>query len=308
MDLCARFKECVRTGFVTMKSLVELAVFVRVVESRNLSGAARALGITPSAVSKRLSKLEERLGVTLLHRTTRNVSLSEDGRLFYERCKRILADVQDAERAVAHGRTEVKGIVRLAVPCVVAREVLVGRLPQLLSANPDLTLELSTPEHDADPMKDGVDVALTWGRPPDSALIQRKLTTSKVKVYGATSYFARRGVPKTPEALLQHDCLMAGGAEKGWHFRSAGREVVVPVKSRLWCTSPDAVKELVLAGLGLAREPELLMQSAVAQGLVTSVLDDYAFEEVPLVARCAPSQPLSPRVRVVMDWLVDVFH
>jgi DNA-binding transcriptional LysR family regulator len=293
---------------VIMKSLVELAVFVRVVESENLSGAARALGITPSAVSKRLSKLEERLGVTLLHRTTRNVSLSEDGRLFYERCKRILADVHDAERALAHGRTEVRGTVRLAVPCAVAREVLVARLPQLLSSNPDLTLELSTPEHDADPMKDEVDVALTWGRPPDSALIQRKLTTSRVKVYGATSYLARRGVPRTPEALLEHDCLVAGGAEKGWPFRVSGRDVVVPVTSRLWCTSADAVKELVLAGLGLAREPELLMQGAVARGLVSSVLDEYGVDEVPLVARCAPSQPLSPRVRVVMDWLVDAFH
>ena len=291
-----------------MKSLVELAVFVRVVESHNLSGAARALGITPSAVSKRLSKLEDRLGVTLLHRTTRNVSLSEDGRVFYDRCKRILADVHEAERAVAHGRTEVRGLVRLAVPCAVAREVLVAKLPALLSANPDLSLELSTPEHDVDLMKDGVDVALTWGRPPDSALIQRKLTSSKVRVYGAASYLARRGVPKTPEALVEHDCLAAGGGEKGWHFKSAGRDVVVPIKSRLLCTSPDAVKELVLAGLGLAREPELLMQGAVGNGFVKSVLDEFAAEEMPLLARCAPSQPLAPRVRAVMDWLVDVFH
>lgn len=292
-----------------MKSLVELAVFVRVVESHNLSGAARALGITPSAVSKRLSKLEERLGVTLLHRTTRNVSLSEDGRVFYERCKRILVDVQEAERDVAHGKTEVRGVVRLAVPCAVAREVLVAKLPLLLSSNPELVLDLSTPEHDADPMKDGVDVALAWGRPPDSALIQRKLTTSVVRVYGATSYFAARGVPTTPEALSQHDCLVASGAEKGWHFKSAaGQDVVVPIKSRLSCASPDAVKALVLAGLGLAREPELLMQSAVAQGVVTSVLDDWAFEERPLTARCAPAQPLSPRVRAVMDWLIDAFR
>jgi LysR family transcriptional regulator, regulator for bpeEF and oprC len=291
-----------------MKSLVELAVFVRVVESRNLSGAARALGITPSAVSKRLSKLEERLGVTLLHRTTRNVSLSEDGRVFYERCKRILVDVQDAERAVAHGKTEVRGVVRLAVPCAVAREVLVAKLPLLLSSNPDLVLDLSTPEHDVDPMKDGIDVALAWGRPPDSALIQRKLTTSVVRVYGATSYLAARGVPKTPEALSQHDCLVASGSEKGWLFQRAGTDVMVPIKSRLSCASPDAVKELVLAGLGLAREPELLMQSAVAQGVVASVLDDWAFEERPLVARCAPAQPISPRVRAVMDWLVEAFR
>jgi DNA-binding transcriptional LysR family regulator len=291
-----------------MKSLVELAVFVRVVESRNLSGAARALGITPSAVSKRLSKLEERLGVTLLHRTTRNVSLSEDGRVFYDRCKRILSDVQEAERAVAHGKTEVRGTVRLAVPCTVAREVMVRQLPALLAANPDLQLDLSLSEADVDPMKDDVDIALTWGRPPDSALIQRKLTSSKVRVYGSAAYLSKKGVPRAPEFLGEHDCLTFETNEKGWQFRVGARDIVVPVKSRLQCSSADAMKELVMAGLGLAREPELLIRSALKSGEIKAVLDEFSAEERPLFARVAPAQPLSPRVRVVMDWLVETFQ
>lgn len=288
-----------------MKSLVELAVFVRVAESKNLSGAARSLGITPSAVSKRLSKLEDRMGVTLLHRTTRNVALSEDGRLFYERCKRILDDVRQAELAVMHGKTEVRGRVRLAVPCTVARQVLATRLPALLDAHADLALDLVLSEGDVDPMKDAVDVALGWGRPVDSSLIQRKLTTSAVRVFGAKTYLSRRGTPKRPEDLAQHECLLASPGEKSWLFRDGARDLEVPVRSRVHCSSPDGVKEFVQTGLGLCREPELLMGSV--DGLDT-VLDDFVAEERPLFARCAPGQPLSPRVRVVMDWLVESFR
>ncbi len=288
-----------------MKSLVELAVFVRVAESKNLSGAARSLSITPSAVSKRLSKLEERLGVTLIHRTTRNVSLSEDGRAFYERCKRILADVTEAEGVVAHGRDEVRGRVRVSVPCTVAREVLASRVGALLELHPKLSLDLVLSEGELDPMRDGVDVALSWGRPTDSALIQRKLATSKVRIYASPTYLARRGVPKAPSALATHDCL-ASGQERGWAFREGNRVVTVPVVSRLKCDTSDAVKALTMAGLGLSRAPELVMGGYRPNELVT-VLDDFVAEERPLFARCAPAQPLSARVRVVMDWLVASF-
>lgn len=288
-----------------MKSLVELAVFVRVAESKNLSGAARSLSITPSAVSKRLSKLEERLGVTLIHRTTRNVSLSEDGRAFYERCKRILADVTEAEGVVAHGRDEARGRVRVSVPCTVAREVLASQVATLLDQHPGLSLDLVLSEGELDPMRDGVDVALSWGRPTDSALIQRKLASSKVRVFASPAYLARRGVPKAPSALSAHDCL-ASGHERLWAFREGNRVVTVPVVSRLQCDTSDAVKALTMAGLGLARAPELVMGAFRPNELVT-VLDDFVAEERPLFARCAPAQPLSARVRVVLDWLVGSF-
>ena len=288
-----------------MKSLVELAVFVRVAESKNLSSAARSLSITPSAVSKRLSKLEERLGVTLIHRTTRNVSLSEDGRAFYERCKRILADVTEAEGVVAHGRDEVRGRVRVSVPCTVAREVLAARVGALLELHQKLSLDLVLSEGELDPMRDGVDVALSWGRPTDSALIQRKLATSKVRIYASPAYLARRGVPRSPAALATHDCL-ASGLERGWTFREGHRVVTVPVVSRLQCDTSDAVKALTMAGLGLSRAPELVMGHFRPNELET-VLDDFIAEERPLFARCAPAQPLSARVRVVLDWLVASF-
>lgn len=291
-----------------MMSLVELAVFVRAVESKSLSEAARSLGLTPSAVSKRLSKLEQGLGLTLLHRTTRHVSLCEEGRLFYERARRILADVAEAEHAVKHGGREVSGRVRLAVSCAVVRAVLARRLGALLDEHPALSLELALSDDALDPMRDGVDVTLSWGRHADASLLQRRLTTSPLRVFASRLYLARRGVPKAPAALSGHDCLVSTSVEKGWLFREGSRRVVVPVTSRLRCSSAAAAKELTLAGLGLCREPELCMGSGDPKlGLVT-VLDDFGFEERPLFARCAPAQPLSPRVRVVMDWLVDAFR
>lgn len=286
-----------------MRSLVELAVFVRVAESRNLSFAARSLGITPSAVSKRLSKLEERIGVTLLHRTTRNVALSEDGRAFYERCKRILGELEEAERSVMHAHTEVRGTVRLAVPATLARSLLSAKLDELLVAHPHLSLDVGFSNDDVDPMRDGYDVVVAWGRPKDSALIQRKLTSSKVRVYGAARYLRRRGAPASPHDLESHECLSAGSTERSWVFKDGPRQLQVPVKSRVHCASHEAVKELAVAGLGLCREPELSMTAA---GLET-VLDDFAVEDRPLFARCAPAQPLAPRVRAVMDWLVESF-
>ncbi|MDP3505144.1 MAG: LysR family transcriptional regulator [Myxococcales bacterium] len=291
-----------------MMSLVELAVFVRAVESKSLSEAARSLGLTPSAVSKRLAKLEERLGLTLLHRTTRHASLTEDGRLFYQRARSILADVAEAEHAVRHGGHEVSGRVRLAVSCLVVRSVLAQRLGALLDEHPALTLELTLGEGELDPMRDGVDVALSWGRHADASLLQRKLTTSPLRVFASRAYLARRGMPKTPAALSGHDCLASSELEKGWAFREGTRRVVVPVTGRLRCSSAAVARDLTLAGLGLARAPALCMGSADAKlGLVT-VLDDFGVEERPLFARCAPAQPLSPRVRVVMDWLVEAFR
>lgn len=291
-----------------MMSLVELAVFVRAVESKSLSEAARSLGLTPSAVSKRLAKLEEGLGLTVLHRTTRHVSPTEDGRRFYECARRILADVAEAEHAVKHGGREVSGRVRLAVSCAVVRAVLARRLGALLDEHPALTLELSLGEGEPDPMRDGVDVTVSWGRHADASLLQRKLTTSPLRVFASKAYLARRGVPKTPSALAGHDCLVSTSLEKGWLFREGSRRVVVPVTSRLRCSSAAAAQELVVAGLGLAREPELCMGGADPASELETVLDAFCVEERPLFARCAPAQPLSPRVRVVMDWLVEAFR
>lgn len=289
-----------------MKSLVDLAIFVRVVESKNLSEAARGLGLTPSAVSKRLARMEERLGVTLVHRTTRSVSLCEDGRVFYERSKRILADVSEAEDAVMGGRDGVRGRVRLSLPCSLARPLLGSHLPTLLEAHPQLCLDVSLLETSLDPMRDGVDVVVSWERHADASLLQRRLTTSPVRVFAARRYLARRGVPRSPAALAQHDCLTAP-SEKAWRFTDGGRTVSVPVSSRVACASADALRELTVAGLGLAQAPELVMGTPLPKG-VEAVLDDFAGEERPLYARCAPAHPLSARVRAVMDWLADAFR
>jgi LysR family transcriptional regulator for bpeEF and oprC len=285
-----------------MKSLVELSVFVRAAESKNLSEAARSLGLTPSAVSKRLTKLEDRLGVTLLHRTTRSVALSEDGRRFYERCRRILADVDEAEHQVVVGRGAISGKVKLATPCTVARQVLAAKVATLLDRHPGLSLELTLSERELDPMTDEVDVALSWGRPSDSALIQRRLMVSPVRVFAAPAYLERRGVPRSPDALSQHEAVLLAGAERQWPFRVNGKTVAVSLSSRVLCDTPDAVRELTAAGLGLCRAPQLVMGST--EGL-TTVLDDFACEERPLYARCAPAQPLSPRVKAVLEWLAE---
>lgn len=290
-----------------MDSLSGMEVFVQVAEARSLSVAARHLGVTPSAVSKTLSKLEARLGVRLLNRTTRQVSLTEDGRGFLERCRRILAEVRDAEAAVSRSRTEPGGRVRLSCPPGVFRKLLAPRLGLLLERYPQLGLDVALRDAWVDPMAEGVDISVGFSRVTESPLIQKKLATWKLRVFAAPGYLSRRGTPKTVEALASHDLLpwltdWRGGE---WRFRVAGQVVGVPAVGRVGSASLEALRELALDGRGLVRLPDGILADDVKKGALVPVLDELASEETSLLALYPPAEQPSPRVRATLDWMVE---
>lgn len=295
-----------------MDSLSGMDVFVQVAEARSLSVAARHLGVTPSAVSKTLSKLEARLGVRLLNRTTRQVSLTEDGRSFLERCRRILAEVRDAEAAVSRSRLEPGGRVRVSCPAGIFRRFLQPRLPTLLERFPQLGLDLSLRDAWVDPMTESLDLSVGFSRASESPLVQKRLATWRLRLVAAPGYLARRGTPKTVEALSGHDLLawLDDWRAADWRLRTGpGSNAMTAVSTvgRVGSSSLDVLRELALEGRGIARLPEGLVAEDLKKGALTALLDDACTEEVSLLALYPPSDPLAPRVRATLDWMAEAF-
>lgn len=286
-----------------MDSLLDLHAFTCIAEAQSLSGAAVVMGVTPSAVSKRLTRLERRLGVQLVHRTTRQFRLTEDGRVFFERCKDILVKLRDAEREVVRGRDEVEGTVRVAATPELVYRVLVPGLPKLLEAWPQLEVELRASEVAINPLTERVDVALFYGPPAEVSLRQRLVVTSRFALFAAPRYLATHGTPRTPAELSRHLALMPTEPSAPFEWDFGGAFAAPP--RRLWANSLVALMEMAEQALGLARLPTLLVREAVAAGRLVPVLAEASQGELALYARFPPGDSTSPRVRAIIDWVAD---
>ncbi|HEY6037167.1 MAG TPA: LysR family transcriptional regulator, partial [Kofleriaceae bacterium] len=231
-----------------MDSFAEIGVFTRVVDSHSFTRAARSLGVTPSGVSRAISRLERRLGVRLLQRTTRSLSLTDDGAAYYERCKKILLELEDAESVLARSRTVPRGRLRVDAPTVLGRFVLGPHLPGFLAAHPELALDLSIRDHVIDPIAEGVDVTLRMAALRDSELVSRNLGGLRMVFAGSPKYFAKHGRPKHPDDLRAHStlCFLAGNVALPWRFKH-DRELVL--QGRLHTNSSDAQRAAAVAGL-----------------------------------------------------------
>lgn len=287
-----------------MDSLLDLHAFTCIAEAQSLSGAAVVMGVTPSAVSKRLTRLEKRLGVQLVHRTTRQFRLTEDGRVFFERCKDILSKLREAEREVVRGRDQVHGTVRVASTPELICRVLVPALPKLLEAWPHLEVELRASELAINPLTERIDVSLFYGQPSEASLRQRLVTTSPFVMVASASYLSGHGTPKSPRELSAHVALMHTDAQPPfeWAFPDAAPEGVT-ARKRLFANSPVALLEMAEQGLGIARVPLLFAQPSVRRGRLVQVLGNHVEGELSLYARYPPADATSPRVRAIIDWM-----
>src|SRR4051812_37206628 len=222
-----------------MDSFAEIGVFTRVVDAHSFTGAARSLGLTPSGVSRAISRLEHRLGLRLLQRTTPSMSLTDDGAAYYERCKKLLLELGDAESVLARSRTVPRGRLRVDAPTVLGRFVLGPALPGFLAANPELAIELSVRDHVIDPVAEGIDVTLRMAALRESELVARNLGAMRMVFAGSPRYFAKHGRPKHPDDLRGHStiCFLAGGVTAPWRFKH-DRELAL--QGRLHTNSADA--------------------------------------------------------------------
>lgn len=290
-----------------LDSLTSIAMFVRIAETRSFSAAAHQLGISAPAVSKGLARLEQRLGVRLLNRTTRKVSLTDDGQAFLDRCRQILADAQDAEDLLTRRRVALSGRLRVQMPVGFGRVVVLPSLPRFLEAHPELAIDVELSDRIVDLAEEGIDVALRIGDIPDSRLIARKIYAIRFVTCAAPAYLARHGTPSTPEDLHDHACLPywlpATGRYRPWWFARDGVPFSLPVTGRLNINHSEALIDAAVEGAGIVTVATFLVAHALATGKLCVVLRDFATGGPPISAVYLPSRQLSLRVRAFLDFV-----
>lgn len=290
-----------------MKRSDEMAVFVNVVREGGFSAAAKAMQLTPSAVSKQVSRLEDRLNVQLLNRTTRHLSMTEEGEIYFRRATAILADIEEAEALVSDRRGTPSGTLRVTSSITFGRHQIVPMMPEFLNTYPDLRLQLSLADNIVDLVQEGVDVAIRIGELVDSSLVARRLAVDRRVVCAAPSYVEKYGIPKSPEALRDHNCLVITNipSMRDWAFSFGSSTRTIHVEGRFETNSGVAIHEAALDGIGIAQLAAYLVAPDLRAGRLVSFLEDRVAEGKPIYAVYPHSRHLSPKVRAFIDFLAD---
>ncbi|AUX19724.1 transcriptional regulator [Sorangium cellulosum] len=290
-------------------NLNEILVFMAVVEEGSFIAGGQAMGLTRSAAGKAVNRLEDRLGVRLLNRTTRALSLTDEGRVFYDRGLQILAAVDEAEASVAGRSGTPRGLLRLTVPDAFGRLVVLPLLRKYLEAWPDIQVEVSFTDRQADIVEEGFDLAVRIGEaPPDTRLVSRLVARYKAVLCASPSYIARRGEPMNTDELAGHDCLIFSSRNRRQSWRFLGDDgawVKAQGRSRLRLDSGEAIRDAAVAGLGIAFLPDFLVAADLAAGRLQQVLPDLDAGDVKIVAIYPTRRLLEPRVRRLIDLMVE---
>ncbi len=289
-------------------NLNDIQVFMAVVDTGSFISGGQAMGLTRSAAGKAVIRLEERLGVRLLNRTTRSLNLTDEGRLFYERGLQILASVDEAEASVAGRSGTPRGILRLTVPDAFGRLVVLPILKKYLEDWPDIQAEVSFTDRLTDLIEEGFDVAIRiGGTDVDSRLVSRVVATYEAKLCAAPSYLAAQGEPLRIDDLAQHECLIFSSRTRrqSWRVRGEdGSAVKAEGRSRLRMDSAEAIRDAALAGLGVALLPDFLVAEDLRAGRLQQVLPGVELGDVRIVTLYPTKRLLEPRVRRFLDLLI----
>jgi DNA-binding transcriptional LysR family regulator len=287
-----------------MDKFDDLQAFVAVVEAGSFTAAADRLDVAKSAVSRRVSSLEERLGVQLLRRTTRRLNLTETGQSFYEHSARILADLDEAEAAVAQQHGELRGNLRVALPMSFGLRHMSAPIAEFSRRHPRVTFDLNLNDRRIDLVEEGVDVAIRIGRLADSTMIARRLFEARTVLCAAPAYLEERGAPQTPDDLLDHDCLAYSNLPDPGRWvctDSEGDRHTVNVNVVMTASSGDFLCEAAAEGLGVALQPTFIAADQIRSGALLPVLANYDWPVSPAYAIYPPTRHLSYRVREFID-------
>jgi len=294
---------------VAMEPLSALSAFVRIAETGSVSQAARDLGLSKSAASKKLAALEDRLGARLVNRTTRRLSLTEVGAAFLERAQRVLAELEEAEQAVGRLSAEPRGTLRVSAPMSFGVLHVAPALGGFMTRYPDIAVALDLNDRRVDVVEEGYDVAIRVADLPDSSLVARRLAPARRVVCASPAYWRRRGVPAHPRDLAGHECLIYTylPAPNEWRFRDAGSPLTVRVDGRLKANNGDALREAAMAGLGVCLAPTFIVGPDLRAGRLAVALE--AFEDpAPAIHAVYPHRRhLSAKVRAFVDFLAERF-
>jgi DNA-binding transcriptional LysR family regulator len=284
----------------------EMSVFVRVAESGSLSRAARELNLSQPSVSRIVGTLEARLGVTLLLRTTRSISLTEAGTLYLERARYLLTEMEEAEQA-ARGVDSLHGVIRLAMPVLYGTRAVIPALATFLPRHPDLRVEIIMSDARQNLITDGVDVAIRLGVGPldNSTFGARKLALVERLVVAAPAYLAAHGTPASPAELARHDCIVQHGlfGHESWRFKRNQVVTSVDVPAKLWINSAPGILAAALAGLGIALATRVMAGAELRTGQLTQLLEPYRLDPAEVYAIFPAGPRPSAKVRAIVDHL-----
>ena len=295
-----------------MDKLQAMALFVRVVQTGGITRAADSLGIPPATASTLIRKLETQLGVKLLNRTTRRVNVTPDGQAYYARATAILDEVRDAEEALTQNQAAPAGRLRVDVPTLISRCVIVPALPGLFARFAALELALACNERHFDLVETGIDCALWIGEVEYPGLVARRVGSLYFATCAAPAYLAAHGVPKHPHDLARHRCLNRFSPRSGdtleWVFSKGDERVQALLPGDLALEDENSYMAAAEAGLGIARVPAFILKDAMERGTLELVLGDWFPEPTPLHIVYPQSRHLSRKVRVWVDWLATLLE
>ncbi|TFY84375.1 LysR family transcriptional regulator [Pseudomonas kairouanensis] len=295
-----------------MNKLELLRTFVRVTELSSFTQAGERLGLPRSTVSEHVQALEALLGTRLLQRTTRQVQATQDGRVLYERSKDLLAHMEELEGLFRQDQAQLSGRIRVDMPNVMAREVILPRLPQFMDAHPLIELEISSTDRQVDLLAEGFDCVLRVGAQPDQTVVARRLCSLPMINCASAAYLQRHGVPQTLADLAHHHLVHyvrpLGSRSPGFEYVQGNKVHRLPMAGRITVNSTDAYRVACLGGFGITQVPALGIRELLASGDLVAVLPDYPAPSLDVSLLYAGQRHLPQRVRVFMDWLAALLQ
>lgn len=288
-----------------MDKYQEMRVFTAVVDASSFVAAADSLDMSKAAVSRYVSELEHRLGVRLLHRTTRKLSLTPEGEVFLSRCREILSSIESSEAEISTRSVTVSGLLKVSVPVSFGIRHLAPLWPEFMGLHPKLSLDVQLADRVIDLVEEGFDLAIRIARLPDSSLISRQIAATRLVLCAAPSYLRRRGIPMHPSELVQHDLvaysLLATGDH--WQFDGPDGHVNVKVRPRLWSNNGDSCIAASIQGAGIQLQPTFLIDEALRRGELVEILPQFKAATLGIYAVYPTRKFVLPKVRSLVEFL-----
>ncbi len=287
-----------------MAGMAALMSFAETVKQGSFAGAARELGLSPSAVAKAVARLEADLGLRLLHRTTRQVNLTGDGTELYERCRRIVEEMEGLREEAEGVRGKPRGMLRLNIPIIWGRQVVVPKLAALARAYPELSFEVTFTDRYADLVREGLDAAVRVGALTDSTLIARRIGEQNMLLIASPDYLKRRGEPTHPDGLAGHDHLAfrmpTSGRPMPWRFRVGKRALSVVPQARSVFDDGDALVRGAVEGMGMIQMPDYMVAEEIKAKRLVELLPDFRPPPLPISLVLPTTRQMTPRIRVLL--------
>jgi DNA-binding transcriptional LysR family regulator len=293
-----------------MDKLKQIEAFVAAVDHGSLARAARVAAVTPVMVGRRIDALEKRLGVRLLHRSTRRLALTEQGNVYLEYCRKLLADLDHADNLIYEGRHMAAGLLLVSAPAAFGRKHVARHGPSFLAKNPDVRVSFNLNDQVVDLLQQGFDMGVRIGGAIDPAFVAVRLAANRRVVCGTPGYFERHGVPRTLDDLARHNCLafsLQGGQPGGWHFRIGDKPVTVRVAGNLECNDTELLHRWTREGLGLSWRSTWEIQGELARRELVTVLDGFALPSYDVMAVYPQQRHVPAKVRFFVEHLRAIY-